>query len=80
MALLHISPNPYEMKWDFHEAGNIVVAILYWGSASYLGNGQTPGKWIARTRAVSLTSTRMGVWQSLERALGYGAEIGRAHV
>jgi uncharacterized RDD family membrane protein YckC len=64
-----------ELKWDFHEAGNIIVALLYWGSANYFGNGQTPGKWVARTRAVSLTSNRMGRWQSLERALGYGAAV-----
>jgi len=33
-----------EMKWDFHEAGNMVVMLLYWGLGNYLGNGQTPGK------------------------------------
>jgi len=63
------------LKWDFHEAGNIVVALLYWGLTNYFGNGQTPGKWVARTRAVSLTSERMGLWQSVERALGYGAAV-----
>jgi len=60
---------------DFHEPGNIVVMVLYWGSANFLGNGQTPGKWVARTRTVSLTSDRMGLWQSIERGLGYGAMI-----
>ncbi len=63
------------IAWDFHEAGNIVVLVLYWGLANYLGNGQTPGKWIARTRIVSLTSERMGFWQSIERGLGYGAAV-----
>jgi uncharacterized RDD family membrane protein YckC len=63
------------LSWDFHELGNIVVLVLYYGLANYLGNGQTPGKWIARTRAVSLTHSRMGVWQSIERALGYGAAV-----
>ena len=61
--------------WDFHEKGNIVVMLLYWGLGNYLGNGQTPGKWIAGTRALSLTSERLGAWQSVERALGYGAAI-----
>jgi uncharacterized RDD family membrane protein YckC len=61
--------------WDFHEPGNIVVMVLYWGLANYFGNGQTPGKWVARTRAVSLTSERMGLWQSVERGLGYGAAV-----
>jgi uncharacterized RDD family membrane protein YckC len=63
------------MKFDFHEVGNIVIAVIYLGLANYLGNGQTPGKWIARTRAVSLTNERMGRWQSVERALGYGAAV-----
>jgi len=61
--------------WNFHEPGNIVVMVVYWGLANYLGNGQTPGKWVARTRAVSLTSERMGLWQSIERGLGYGAAV-----
>jgi len=64
-----------EMRWDFHEKGNIVVMVLYWGLANYFGNGKTLGKWIARTRAVSLCAERMGLWQSVERALGYGAAV-----
>src|SRR5580698_6898034 len=40
--------------WDFHETGNIVVMVLYWGLSNYFGNGQTLGKWVARTRASSL--------------------------
>jgi uncharacterized RDD family membrane protein YckC len=61
--------------WDFHEAGNIIVMILYWGLAAYFGNGQTPGKWVARSRVVSLTGERMGLWQSIEPGLGYGAVV-----
>ncbi len=61
--------------FDFHEPGNIVVMVLYLGLANYFGNGQTPGKWVARTRALSLTSERMGLWQSIERGLGYGAAV-----
>lgn len=63
------------VTWDFHELGNVIVLILYLGLANYLGNGQTPGKWVARTRALSLKSERMGLWQSIERALGYGAAV-----
>ncbi len=63
------------LSWDFHEKGNIAAALLYWGLGNYFGNGRTPGKWVARTRILSLTSERMGVWQSIERALGYGAAI-----
>lgn len=63
------------LTWDFHEAGNVVVVLLYWAAWNYFGNGQTPGKFVARTRAMSLTSERLGMWQSVERALGYGAAV-----
>jgi uncharacterized RDD family membrane protein YckC len=63
------------LRWDFHEKGNIAVLVLYWGLANYFGNGQTPGKWVARTRAMSPTAERMGLWQSIERGLGYGAAV-----
>ncbi|MGO9862589.1 MAG: RDD family protein [Terriglobales bacterium] len=63
------------MKFDFHEAGNVIVVLIYFGLGNYWGNGQTPGKWIARTRAMSLKSERMGAWQSIERSLGYGAAV-----
>lgn len=64
-----------DLKWDFHEYGNIVVMLLYWAVFNYFGNGRTPGKMIARTRAVSLTGERLGAWQSVERSLGYGAAV-----
>lgn len=64
-----------DLTWNFHEAGNLVVMLLYWATWNYFGNGQTPGKFVARTRAVSLTSERLGLWQSIERAVGYGAAI-----
>ena len=71
--LLH--EHDVHISWDFHELGNIVVLVIYYGLANYLGNGQTPGKWVARTRALSLTHSKMGLWQSIERALGYGAAV-----
>lgn len=61
------------VQWDFHELGNVIVLILYYGLSNYWGNGRTLGKRVARTRAVSLTHDRLGFWQSIERALGYGA-------
>jgi uncharacterized RDD family membrane protein YckC len=63
------------IAFDFHEISNVVVVVLYWGLGNYFFNGQTPGKWVARTRAVSLTGKRLGLWQSMERALGYGAAL-----
>ncbi len=71
--LLH--QDQINLSWDFHEAGNVVVILFYWGLFNYFGNGQTPGKWTARTRILSLTTESMGVWQSFERALGYGAAV-----
>ena len=65
----------FDIKWDFHEVDNIVTMLLYWAACNYLRNGQTPGKWMVRTRAMSLVSDRLGVWQSIERALGYGAAV-----
>jgi uncharacterized RDD family membrane protein YckC len=64
-----------DMKWDFHEKGNLVMMLLYWGLVNYFWNGKTVGKWVSRTRAMSLTSERIGLWQSIERVLGYGAAI-----
>jgi uncharacterized RDD family membrane protein YckC len=71
--LLHESN--IEMRWDFHEAGNLVVMLLYWAAFHYFANGRTPGKLVTGTQVVSLASERMGLWQSIERALGYGAAI-----
>jgi len=64
-----------EMRWDFHEVGNIVVMLLYWALFNYFANGRTPGKFVARTQVMSLTGERMSFWQSVERALGYGAAV-----
>jgi hypothetical protein len=32
-----------DLKWDFHEVGNILVMLLYLGLANYFGNGRTRG-------------------------------------
>lgn len=73
MKVLH--EHTFHVQWDFHEPGNIIVALLYFGLFNFFGNGRTPGKWVARTRAVSLTGQRLGFWQSIERTLGYGAAV-----
>ena len=49
--------------------------LLYYGLANYLGNGQTPGKWFARTRAGLTDARAHGILAVVERALGYGAAI-----
>ena len=64
-----------EMRWDFHHASNIIVMVLYWALFNYFANGRTPGKFLARTQVMSLIGERMSFWQSVERALGYGAAV-----
>lgn len=58
---------------SFHHPGSLIALVLYFALAVWIGKGRTIGKWIARTRVVSLTHGEMGLWQSTERALGYGA-------
>jgi len=52
-----------------------VWLALYFAISIWTGNGKTPGKWILRVRVVSLVHKRITPWQSVERALGYGASI-----
>jgi uncharacterized RDD family membrane protein YckC len=47
--------------------------LLYFGLFLRFTNGLTPGKRLLRIRVVSLTHDRLTFWQSVERALGYGA-------
>jgi uncharacterized RDD family membrane protein YckC len=61
------------VRFDFHEWRNIVVALVYFVLVNYFSNGRSVGKWIARTRVVSLTHQRLGLWQCAERVLGYAA-------
>jgi uncharacterized RDD family membrane protein YckC len=70
---------PYE--WERHTLINpvhvldVIVLILYFCLALYIGNGQTVGKRLLRIQVVSLTHERITLWQALERALGYGASF-----
>ena len=43
------------------------------GTLTYLGHGQIPGKRLRGIRVVSLVHDRISLWQSIEQALGYGA-------
>ena len=51
----------------------VLVTLLYFGLLLWWGKGQTPGKRLLRIRVLSLTQDHVGLWQSMERALGYGA-------
>jgi len=61
------------VEFGFHEVGSLVALVVYFGLLTYWGNGRTLGKRLLRIRAVSLVGERMTLWQSVERALGYGA-------
>jgi uncharacterized RDD family membrane protein YckC len=61
-----------ELKF-FSNWYSVVWWVVYFGLATYLGKGQTPGKRIMRIRVVSLVHGHLSLWHSIERALGYGA-------
>ena len=51
------------------------LTVVYFALATYLGNGKTPGKRMLGIRTVSLVHSKMTLWHSVERALGYGASL-----
>jgi uncharacterized RDD family membrane protein YckC len=59
----------------FNNVYSVVWWVLYFGLATYVGNGRTPGKRLLRIRVMSLVHERMSLWHSFERALGYGASL-----
>jgi uncharacterized RDD family membrane protein YckC len=66
------SPNNYRLTF-FGNWWSLVWLTLYFGLATYIGRGKTPGKWLLGIRVVSLVHERLGFWHAVERALGYGA-------
>lgn len=52
---------------------DIVVPVLYFGLLLWWGKGRTPGKRMMKIRVVSIVHRHLGLWHSVERALGYGA-------
>jgi uncharacterized RDD family membrane protein YckC len=66
-----------EIKIDFNFENwySIASTLLYYGLATYFGNGKTLGKKLLKIRVVSLTHSHITLWQSLERALGYAASL-----
>jgi uncharacterized RDD family membrane protein YckC len=51
----------------------VVVPVLYFGIVTWSGRGRSPGKRWLKIRVVSLVHRHLGLWHSMERALGYGA-------
>jgi uncharacterized RDD family membrane protein YckC len=88
-GLVSLLRKPVEFLWQSHapqQLGwhtlinlphvlDVIVLILYFCLALYIGNGQTIGKRVMRIRVISLTHQHITLWQALERALGYGASF-----
>ncbi len=70
------NPNAHiDVHFDFHDLSSLIFVVLYFGLTLYVGNGRTLGKRLLGIRVVSLTHPRISLWQSIERALGYGASF-----
>jgi uncharacterized RDD family membrane protein YckC len=54
---------------------HVIESTLYFAIALRVGKGQTVGKWAMKICVVSLTEPTISWWQSIERALGYGASL-----
>jgi uncharacterized RDD family membrane protein YckC len=52
---------------------DVLIPVLYFGLLTWRGKGRTPGKRMMKIRVVSIVHRHLGLWHSVERALGYGA-------
>jgi uncharacterized RDD family membrane protein YckC len=68
-----ILPQRLQLEFNFHHWYSLIFLVLYFGLATYLGKGQTPGKRLCRIRVVSLVHDHITPWTAIERSLGYGA-------
>lgn len=57
----------------FHSMVGFGITVAYFGLVTWLWRGRTPGKRLMKIRVVSLSHEKITLWQSVERALGYGA-------
>ena len=58
---------------DLHHVRSLMVLVLYFAAALYFGKGKTLGKRLVGIRVLSLSHKQVTLWESTERALGYGA-------
>jgi uncharacterized RDD family membrane protein YckC len=58
-----------------HEIESLVEFTLYFAFFVKIWKGQTIGKRYMKIRVVSLSHDHISWWQSIERALGYGASL-----
>ena len=73
--LLKIPVEDANLKFDFGHWYSILFLVAYFALSVYWTNGRSIGKWLFRIKVVSLVHDRMTLWQSIERALGYGASF-----
>jgi uncharacterized RDD family membrane protein YckC len=64
------------MHFSVHALRSLPTAMLYLVLVNYLSNGKSLGKWITGTRIVSLVHERLGLWQCVERVVGYCVSLG----
>jgi uncharacterized RDD family membrane protein YckC len=57
----------------FHSLSGLVLLLVYFGLGTYLGRGQTIGKFLFRIRVLSLVHEKLSLWHCIERSLGYAA-------
>jgi uncharacterized RDD family membrane protein YckC len=65
-----------QVRFEFHlvtEVAWVAWMVLYFGLSVWKTNGLTLGKRLLGIRVASLTHPHITLWQSVERALGYGA-------
>jgi uncharacterized RDD family membrane protein YckC len=67
--------NDIKIDFNFENWYSIIATVIYFGLTTYFGNGKTLGKKLLKIRVVSITHPNLTLWQSIERALGYGASI-----
>jgi uncharacterized RDD family membrane protein YckC len=67
--------NDIKIDFNFENWYSLIATVVYFGLTTYFGNGKTLGKKLLKIRVVSITHSHMTLWQSVERALGYGASI-----
>ncbi len=68
-------PSDLTLEFDFKHWYSLVLLVVYFAVATFLGNGKTPGKWMMGIRTVSMVHRRMSLWHSFERGLGYAASF-----
>jgi uncharacterized RDD family membrane protein YckC len=66
-------PIKIAVNFSLHDLEDLVYFVVYAGLCVWRTNGLTVGKRLLRIRIVSLVHPRITLWQSVERALGYGA-------